>query len=325
MARPLKNKANVGVVEASMSPASQQGHVGEGVAKKKANKAAECGLLTSPELSPPPAASADSFLKALLSKIPQSVLKPLIEAAPPEIAQKVGALAAVEARPLESYFIFPKTLLARLHSSWFQEVVSFCPESFQGAALKAMQEEMGLEKKTFSDSVRRFLLQEALFRWPHKTMTEEEQLDLPLLGECSSEQLHSLAELVALYDLQEGVRKVVEKKRLQSIFERLSSLQQKYLKEILQGKTFHICDPIGLEAFLQMNPREAATFLHARGLQNIGMVLQREKPATCWFVLHRMDRESASIVDEGRTMENVPCDLKQLQKKFVHAFQFVQR
>jgi hypothetical protein len=269
-------------------------------------------------------ALAESFLKALLDKVPREVLQS-VDVLAPEIAERVKAVATVESKPLQSFFIAPKEILSRLHPSWFEDVIAACPESLRSGALLAMQEEIGIAKKTFSEQVRGFLLQQVLSQWSERSVRDVERTELPFLKTCSAEELHTLADLISLYALVPDVRKLVEKKKLQMLFERLSPIQQKYLKELLQGKRFQPSSPIEFKAFIQLTPPEALEMLHTEGLIKLGMVLKSEAAPTCWLVVHRMDKKSALLVQRGKDVEKVPCEPKQLQKKFIHAYQFLQR
>ena len=268
---------------------------------------------------------ADSFFKSLLQKFPNPALQDVAANAYPEMAQKVKSLSGAEGRVIETFFIYPQETLSQLHPSWFQDIVSFCPPAARESSLMAMRQEMGQERKTFSDPVRRFLLQGALSLWPERTFIGEIHPELELLKNCSSEDLLALVDLIGLYDLVVHVRKVVEKKRLQRVFERISPLQQKYLRAILQGKKFPIYVPLDFDAFMHMSPQEVSSSLRERGLFKLGVLLSNEKPATSWNVLHRMDKAYAPFIQEGRDVKNLVYDLTLLREKFQHAFQFLQR
>jgi len=225
---------------------------------------------------------------------------------------------------LQTFFIHPKSVLSRLHPSWYEDVVASCPKVLSALALQAIQEEMGITKKTFSDEVRGFLLQEVLCSWSDRGVAPDSSPELPFLNACTEKHLNMLADLISVNDLVSEVRKIVEKKKLQVVFERLSEIQQKYLKELLQGKKFHACFSFDFKTFIKLSPKQAKELLHTEGLKKVGIVLKSEAAATNWLVLHRMDKKEAFLIQEGKEQKE-PCDLKQLQKKFVHAFQFVQR
>lgn len=267
----------------------------------------------------------EHFLKALLDKFPQQAMQSIDSWAPQQMVDRVKALAQIESKPLQSFFITPKEILSRLHSSWFEDVVASCPASFQELGIRAMQEEMEVVAKTFSDSIRGFLLQQVLSQWPERSITQTVLSELPFLHTCSAEEVTTLVELISVYDLVDSVRKIVEKKKLQAIFSRLSALQQKYLKELLQGKKFHCASSFDCTAFLQLNPQEAMELLHREGLKKLGEVLTNEDASIYWTVIHSMDKKFARYIQEGKDMKKASTDMKQLTKKFIHAFQFVQR
>lgn len=270
-------------------------------------------------------AIADSFFKSLLAKTPQSALQGLDTWASPEITARVAAVAGIEAKPLHAYFLYPKEILSHLHQSWFEDVVACCPKYLRQIGLQAIQEEMGVAKKRFSEPVRRFLLQKVLSQWPEKDISGESVAQLDFLKTCTGEELETLADLISVYDIVEDVRKIVEKKKLQLLFARLSPMQQKYLKQLLQGKKYPHSSAIDLKAFLQEERQQATEKLRLHGLKKIGRVLEGESQALVWLVLHRMDKKLAQLIQKGKETPEVPYDLPLLQKQFIHAFQFVQR
>lgn len=273
----------------------------------------------------------DVFLKALLNKMPQEALKAVMSEAPQEIKERYEAVQqekiSVLASP-QSFFIQPRSLLVGIDPSWYEDIVASCSKSLRRVALQALREEMigeAKEKKTFSDPVRRFLLQVALSAWPDRNVKKGVRVVFPFFEDCSKELLYSLADLVCLYDIVDDVKKTVEKKKLQKILTRLSLVQQRYLKILIQGTRIASSEPFGMESFLQADVKKAAQIFRTLGLKKLGWILAEEEESTIWRIVHMMDKRDSPLIQEGKDKEEGSYDLEQIKKHVVHALQFLQR
>jgi hypothetical protein len=272
-------------------------------------------------------ASGERFLKSLLGKIPQEAFKAVTDTFPQEIAARINALPSLEENlSPQSFFIQPKILLSAIHSTWYEDVVASCSDSLRPIALQAIREEMmeSLDtKKLFSDQVRKFLLQISLSLWPEKDMKRNGKAIFTPFKDSSAEFLCSLADLVCLYDLVDDIKKTVDKKKLQKILSRLSLVQQRYIKILLQKAKSPSFLPFDIESFLLMSAKEAALALRKNGFEKLGWLLKKEEDSTVWHVLHMMDKQDAAILQEGKNREKVVCDFQSLQKLFYHTVQFL--
>jgi hypothetical protein len=107
---------------------------------------------------------------------------------------------------------------------------------------------------------------------------------LPLLN-LNKSKLKQLIDYLALYDLANEVRQIVETKILKKIYSHLTEDERLFLKGIQAHK-----EP--LPRMLDRWDGEKETFrtlLHKRGLARLGAALSGQNPDFVWYVCHQLD------------------------------------
>jgi hypothetical protein len=260
------------------------------------------------------------FLKALLEKVANPDISAVIENLPEEMKERFQNLPDKAEKPFEKFFISPKDVLDALHSSWHEELVPFVAEE-----LRPLMRRVLLEKE--ESALRSFLLSYLVNKWPDKDLPdvkEAKETPLSFLLDSDEGTVAQLQELIVVHDIVDEVRQVVDRRRLQQILQKLSLLQQKYLRSQLHRSTRPTGPNLGLVGLLKQEPQKASEMLQRRGEERFACALKGEPAVFLWYFFHRMDRHAALKLQTAMEMEASTVERAQAKKHLVEAFRFLQ-
>ena len=211
--------------------------------------------------------------------------------------------------------------LEHVHYSWLEAPIQSLPAALQKSIILALTPEQknGLIKRnlisssleshcSFAQPVRCFLLNKLYEAWKEKEVNKRTVLARELLArellpdnsllslfECSKRELVEVIDLLAMHDLSEEVRHIVDKKLLRAILLNLTSRQQKYLKACLHQKAKMAMLPLNVKEVYK--DRKAFTMLlHKRGLKRFALGLCGCDPDFIWHITHTLDTGRGKIV-----------------------------
>ena len=258
------------------------------------------------------------FFKLLLNKYVQVNQEAFLHILPEEEQKKVIQHVFESNNPLA---ILPSSLnwLEHVHYSWLEATIQSLPATLQKSTISALTKEQrnGLIKRklttnisepdfAFTQPVRSFLLSKLYEVWKEKEVNKRAVLArellpdnslLPLL-DCSKRELVEIIDLLAMHDLSEEVRHIVDKKLLQAILLHLTSRQQKYLKACLHQKAKMAMLPLNVKDVYK-DRKAFSTLLHKRGLKRFALGLCGSGQDFIWHITHTLDTGRGKIVNDA--------------------------
>jgi len=246
------------------------------------------------------------LLKVLLNTFhpgsPQSLLKIL----PEEDAKAVMASETSSKQPLLA-LTWPQYAITRTHYSWLAPVIEQLPKAMQIPLVASIPEPQssGLRRllklapfrAELPPSAKMLLLKRLYLLWqPTEGLPPDYLPTSPLesLLSCSKAELINVIDLLAMYDLAEGIRHIVDKKKLKLIYFCLTPQQQQFLRQCLHKHEKLVAPKIDIEKW-DGNPEKLTKGLHRRGMLRLGKALCGQGRHFLWHIVH--------ILDTGRGKE----------------------
>jgi hypothetical protein len=108
----------------------------------------------------------------------------------------------------------------------------------------------------------------------------------------SKKELIRLIDYLALYDLSQEVRQIVETKILKKIYSLLSEEQKNILKQITTHKELNPLPKLGIEKWAEGgggSEESLRIILHRRGLARLSVALSGQDSDLIWMICHQLD------------------------------------
>lgn len=276
-------------------------------------------------------------MRALIERFGAPAFSSVVEQMPEEMALPFQSLPEKAEIPPANFFISAKKILAMMHPSWYEEMVAFCPPALQPAINGALGE------NGYPPVIKQYLLTYLVRKWPDRNIQSVDHIpETPLrfLLDCDEQMVLLLAQLLAVHDIVDDVRKIVDKKLLQQILRKLSTPQQKYLKTLLQQPAHSLQGggasalkglknskrtqtAQGLVGLLLQDPERGSHMLYHRGLSKLAEAVNKESSLFLWHILHRLEHNTALAVQHE--MEHTQIDSGRAKKQLLFAYQFLKR
>lgn len=194
------------------------------------------------------------------------------------------------------------------HYSWLVPVIQKLPKGLQLPTVSSLSEvqaaillktlHLGDTPKRIADPMKKFLLENLYQRWEQKEAIPLEYLPptpLIALGQLSKAELVELIDFLALYDVAETVRHIVDKKNLQLIYQGLSPKKQQFLRICLHQKEKVALPKLNLDKW-DKSPKSLENALHRRGLFRLGRALSGQDSRFLWVITHKLDTGRGNIL-----------------------------
>ncbi len=192
-------------------------------------------------------------------------------------------------------------LITRTHYSWLAPVVQHMPKETQAPVIAALSEKQakGLKKLLKYDNVppppsptvKSFLLDQLFQRWqPNEALPLPYLPSSPLrvLLDMSKEELVQLIDFLALYDLAEAIRHIVDKNKLKAIYQCLTPQKQQFMRNCLHKKERIVAPKLNLEKW-SGDPDVFHSILHRRGMFRLSSALCGHPASFLWHITHILD------------------------------------
>jgi hypothetical protein len=267
------------------------------------------------------------FFQALIERFPHPKLRAVLEAAPEEIFSQLRTLPDKAGIAPEMVWTTPRSLLLSLHPSWHEEIIEHCPQVLQ-PRLRTLLQDAREHPKDDKNPVALFLLDYLVSQWPDKQTQGVEAIEetpLRWLADCDEQRVAKIADLLAVHDVVDIIRHIVDKKILQKILSPFSPFQQRYLRSLLHRPIHSATLNKELLALLKGNSEEARARLLQRGFERIGQSLKEAPPLLIWHVLHHVDRERAQFLSEVLNRTASGSELAEAKRNAIHAHEFLKR
>ena len=267
------------------------------------------------------------FLQALVERFPNSKLRAVIEAAPEAIVSQFRTLPEKVGISPETVWTAPRALLLSIHPSWHEEIIEQCPAALQ-SHLRTILQDAKDHRIDEKNPVTLFLIDYLVSQWPDRNVQGVEAIEetpLRWLADCNEQEITTIAELLAVHDVVDIIRHIVDKKVLQKILLPFSTFQQRYLRSLLHRPIRSATLNKELLALLKDNPEEAKEHLLNRGLEKVGQALKGSPQLLSWHVLHHLDRERAQFLTEIMARKASELEIAGAKKSVIHAHEFMKR
>jgi hypothetical protein len=138
----------------------------------------------------------------------------------------------------------------------------------------------------------------------------------------AKEELLEIIDLLAMHDVVDEIRHIVDKKQLLAILQYLSTEQQHYLKVLLRQKSR--VKPTGLSIReLLKEGKKFPQAIHKLGLQRFAFALSGASDDFTLHILHALDFQRAKFLQNHIQKEEVPNQTPEALLQVQHIIQFL--
>lgn len=277
------------------------------------------------------------FFKVLLNRFHAGVRDTYLKNLPQEEVKDIFNQTLTASDPSIA-FTWPAQLLFRTHYSWLAPVVRLMPHSIQGLLIASLEKKQaaGLTKLLNiphppnakpSPAIRKFLLSKFYSLWnPQEALPLDFLPKTPLspLLEFSKKNLVEVCDFLALYDLAEAIRHIVDKKYLKAIYLCLTPKKQQFLRFCLHKKEKITAPDLNMEKWDQQ-PETLASLLHQRGLLRLGKALCGQDSSFVWHIVHAFDTGRGGVISKYYLPEEIPGITPVLQQQLLSLINFLKQ
>lgn len=262
-------------------------------------------------------ASGDILFRVLMNRFPVLPADALLAFLPEEESEAVRAQVVLGDDPVD-FLMNSVELLDKIHYSWMIPNIDKLPPAIQDTLIQALSEptrsRLQAQLKRPMTTVPPMLSVQALLkRQLSNEMGLPDVLPLSFLPESplmavatlSKEELVQAIDLLSMHDLAEEIRHVVDKKKLQSVYQLLSSQKAQYLKRCLQQRERIVNAKLELDKYLK-DLSKLESVLHQRGILRLGRALSGQDPDLLWHIMHRLDIGRGSILQKCYQKQPIP-------------------
>ena len=198
--------------------------------------------------------------------------------------------------------------LQEIHYSWFCPFLRTLPEKEIKLFLAALSSDQakGLKQALLLSNTLPTLSEvgmQYLRKTLWKVISEEELLPAALVPESpltvlltlSCEQIYSLIDLLAMYDLSGEIRHIIDTVKLKEIHAVLSKPQQTFLKTLVHQKEAIAFKRMGLNNW-EKDHEILHSLLNQRGINRLAKALYPHCKSLRWHIAHKLDMEKGQML-----------------------------
>lgn len=276
-----------------------------------------------------PATNGRLFLRMLVNKFFTGKPDSLSKIMPKEDADLIDSTRISNKEPDLMLFV-PEKWLSSMDNSWLAPEVQKLSKPLQDVYEKAFpgifgKEQLEASRTTYNDTIQDFLIAYLHSQWKEHEAPPKELLptwELSSLLDMTRQEFLEVVDLLAMHDLVEEMRHIVDKRLLQAVLEQLSSEQQHYLRMLLRQKSRLKPTSLSIKELLKEGTKFPQT-LHKLGLKRMAFALSGASPDFLWHILHRIDLPRAKFLQNHIQKEEVPNQTPQALVQVVHSIQFL--
>jgi len=273
-------------------------------------------------------------LRLLLNKYFTGKQDALPKLMPKEEWDILSDILIAHKEPNLSLFL-PNQWLTSIDISWLGPTLLALPKALQEVYASAFPNELGqaLGQKApvdatplaLSPQVKEFLLSLLFKLWKEKEVKPKELIptwELSPLLKLSRPELFEIVDLLAMYDLVEEMRHIVDKRLIQAIVQHLTPAQNHYLRLLLRQKSSHKPSPLSVKELLKEG-KKFPQILHKFGLQRFALALSGANDDFLWHILHTFDINRAKFLMSQIQKDEVANQTPLAQMQVQHIIQFL--
>lgn len=276
------------------------------------------------------------LLKVLLNRFHPGAGQSFFRGLPQEEGKEVLTQTTSSQEPA-SVISWSEDLIGRTHYSWLAPIVQQFPKAIQGHLVAALPEPQAsgvtrlLKIPRFSESlsavVKGFLMGQLYRRWNPAEAIHPQYLahsSLSELLELSKPELIHMVDLLAMYDLADTIRHVVDKKNLKAVYLCLSAQKQHFLRICLHKKEKLEAPKIDLAKW-DGDAAKLKSLLHRRGLLRLGKALCGQGRAFLWNIIHTLDTGRGKAIANHYLDDEIPGVTPLLAQQVVAVINFLKK
>jgi hypothetical protein len=239
---------------------------------------------------------------------------------------------------IEVFTKLGENFLSRVHYSWLIPLIETFSKPNQTLVVKALPDPLGKKiakflNISFASPLKGVQQQWILNRFLSSWKDFQNTLPLPLIPECDAsfllklkkDEILDLIDFLAIFDLSQEIRVIVDKKLIQNLYLCLNDEKQKFLKVCLHQKEKVPAPPLNLEHW-DGDAEKLNRILHHRGLVRLAVAISGQPKDFIWHFIHILDSgrgeklkryiksEKMGFATEQR-MQQIQIALKTLQKR----------
>ncbi len=275
------------------------------------------------------------FFRLLVNKYFPAKPEALCKIMPKETYELLATVPYTQKNPHLMLFN-PDQWLHSCDASWFEPFFSTLPEQVKqlylailpqdvALALQPTDAENGVLTTPISEPVKQFLLGFFHRKWQEHGVLPKDLLsqgDLSVLLKLNKQELLDVVDLLAMYDLIDEVRHIVDRRILQTVIQLLTPAQQQYLRACLRQKSKSTASGISLRDLLK-DPKRFPMQVHKRGLQRLALALAGSEPDFLWYISHAFDMPRAKFLLQNIQPEEAPGATSLAKAQIQQVLQFL--
>lgn len=276
-----------------------------------------------------------AFLKVLINRFHPGINPSYLQSLPQDEAKE--ALAEITfSQDTAAALSWPNDLILRTHYSWLAPLIEKLPKSMKVLTLNALSEEQskGIKKllkidapsnSCLSPKIKDFLLGQLYEQWHPEEGIPLQYLPTSNLGELfvlAKTEMVDLIDLLAMYDLSEAIRHIVDKKNLKAIYLCLSPPKQRFLRVCLHKKEKLAAPKLDVDKW-DGSQGQLNSILHRRGLLRLGKALCGQTPQFFWNIVHTLDTGRGNALSEYYKEDPIPGVTPLLVQQVISVINFI--
>ncbi len=233
--------------------------------------------------------------RALFEHVKRPNREAAVQQLPEDLQRRYRETISLDAKSLAEVISDPMRSLKMIHQSWYEDVLRCSPNALQGALKNLFSMSYGPLEKDRSP-IAEFLLHYAIQHWPDCNKASVETLQnhpLYWILQLDAESVALLASLLAIHEIVDSVRKIVDKKTLHRVLCFLTPIQQRYLRSLLQRKSEGLSTKLSCQDLLKADESEAENLLLECGYGQLSFLLSGQDDLFYWHLYHRLDKKFA--------------------------------
>lgn len=257
------------------------------------------------------------FFKVLVNRFHQGI-NPAFFKSLPQDEVKQAFSEVTSSQDTSIVFTWPEIMISKTHYSWLIDPIQKLPKGLREAVINALpvSHAKGIKKLLKIDepeteltpNVKAFLLDQLYQQWnPEDAIPQEYLPHTPLeeLFQLSKKELVDLVDLLAMFDLAEAIRHIVDKKNLKAIYLCLNPQKQQFLRLCLHKKEKLAAPKLDIAKW-DGSQNRLNEILHRRGMLRFGKALCGQNPQFVWNVIHTLDTGRGKAISEYYKEEPIP-------------------
>lgn len=275
-----------------------------------------------------------AFFKVLINRFHPGINQSFFKSLPSEDTKEAYA-EPTSSQDTSLAFSWPYLLVSRTHYSWLMPHIEKLPKQIQNPVICALPDpqfkgiskllKLPLSRAEITPNMKAFLIGQLYQQWQPREAIPLEYLPpshLNPLLELSKAELVDLIDLLAIYDLAEAIRHIVDKKNLKAIYLCLSPQKQQFLRLCLHKKEKLAASKLDISKW-DGTQTHLATILHHRGMLRFGKALCGQSRNFLWLLTHLLDTGRGAVVAQYYQEDQIPGVTSLLAQQLINALNFL--